>query len=90
MTVGGHGGREQPGEAGEQKMDLGKVNRCVWGHPSGVDMGNLGEVVGIRVGSLCIWKWITGELGKQRGRGRGGSGERPVVRCGFLDYIWRN
>lgn len=80
------------GGAGERKMDLGKVNRCVWGHPSGVDMGNLGEVAGRRVtvGSLRVWKWIAGELGKQSGRGGGGSRVRPVVRCGFLDYIWRN
>lgn len=33
-------------EGNRRKMHLGKGNSCVWGHPSGVDLGNLREVVG--------------------------------------------
>lgn len=43
------------GGAGKRKMHLGKVNSCVWGHPSGVDLGNLGEVVGT---------WVTLQAGQ--------------------------
>lgn len=53
-------------------MDLGTVNTCVWGHPSGVDLGNLGEVVDMGdAGSratdhpLCVRHWIAGRRGRR-------------------------
>lgn len=70
---------------------LGKVDRCLgtsfWSRfgelgGNGRDMGDIGSWAADH--QLCIWKWVAGELGRQSGRGRGGSGEKPVVKCGFL------